>query len=216
MAARRPWECQRLYPEQTITIIGSGPSLTLDDIATVYLAQAARHTKVIAINSTFRSFPCADVLHGGDAAWWNANPDALEFPGLKTGLNQVGAEPWPAEVNKLNHRRNEGIETEPWLVSGGTNSGHQAINIAVHLGAAKIVLLGFDFSAGPGGRSHHHGDHPAPLKNPCAVSMARWLRLIETTAEPLRGLGIDIVNCSRRTAIPCFRRGDIAKELFPA
>lgn len=214
MAVRRPWECPRLFPGSTIVILASGPSLGVDDIAAVALARSARQAPVIAINATYRWAPWADLLHGGDACWWNATPEAAEFAGLKTGLNQVGAEPWPPHVNKLCHRRNEGIETEPWLISGGTNSGHQAINIAVHLGAKKIVLLGYDFGAGPDGQLHHHGNHPGPLKNPCDASMARWRRLIETTVEPLKALGIDVVNCSGRTTIECFRRGELGGEIL--
>lgn len=214
MPPRRPWECPKLFPGKTIVILGSGPSLCIDDMAPVILSQSIGSAAVIAINSTFRFAPWADVLHAGDAAWWNANPAAAKFPGLRTGLNQVGAEPWPPHVNKLCHRRNEGIETESWLIAGGTNSGHQAINIAAHLGAAKIVLLGYDFGAGEDGKLHHHGNHPEPLKNPCEASFARWRRLLETTVEPLKALGIDVVNCSRRTAIECFRRGDLAQELL--
>jgi hypothetical protein len=117
-------------------------------------------------------------------------------------------------VNKINHLSNEGIETDPDLVGAGTNSGHQALNIAVHLGAAKILLLGYDFRPADDGRLHHHADHREPLGNPSPGAFDRWLRLIETTAVPLARLGIDVVNCSKISAITCFRRSDIDAELF--
>lgn len=208
------WECPRLFSGRTAVILASGPSLTQGDIETVRSAHAAGGIGVIAVNSTFRRAPWADVLYGGDAAWWNATPDALGFAGLKIACSQVGSEPWPDGVRKFWHRRNEGIETDRRYIGTGTNSGHQALNAAVHLGAAKIILLGYDFSIEHG--SHHHGAHPGPLKNPDPVSVARWLRLIETTAAPLRDMGVDVVNCSRRTAIMCFRRGDLAAELAQA
>lgn len=214
MTGRKPWACPRLYPGATIVILGGGPSLSLEDLAVVGVAHSLGLCRVIAINSTWRLFPTADVLYAGDCAWWNANPDAQAWPGMKIGCSQVGAEPWPAAVNKINHRVNEGIETDPVWIGTGTNSGHQALNIAVHLGAAKIVPLGFDFGAGQDGSLHHHADHPAPLRNPCPASFARWLRMVETTAAPLRALRVDVVNCSRRTAITCFRRSDIGEELF--
>jgi hypothetical protein len=214
VAGRKPWTCPRLYPGETIVILAGGPSLDTEDIATVAVAHVLGLCRVIAVNSTWRKFRTADVLYGGDCAWWNANLDAQAWPGLKIGCSQIGAERWPAVVNKINHLRNEGIETEPHLVGAGTNSGHQAINIAVHLGGARVLLLGYEFGAGRGGQLHHHADHPEPLRNPDPVSFARWLRLIETTAAPLAVLGIDIVNCSRVSAITCFKGGDIGQELF--
>jgi hypothetical protein len=209
---RRPWECPRLFPGHTILILASGPSLTEADLLQARSAQHAGSIRSIVINSTFRKAPWADLLHGGDARWWNANPDALSFPGLKICSSQRGAEPWPAGVRKICSRQVEGISVHPRYISNGANSGHQAINLAVHLGAAKIVLLGFDFSVAAG--SHHHGDHPEPLGNPNEAGAAHWCRLIETTVEPLQALGIDVVNCSRDTAITCFRRGDLIQEMI--
>lgn len=214
MAGRKPWAVPRLWPGSSIVILAGGPSLGTADIAAVAGAQMLGRCKVIAVNSTWRVFPAHDVLYGGDCAWWNANPDALARPGFKIGCSQIGAERWPPEVNKLNHRVNEGIETDPRFIGTGTNSGHQALNVAVHLGAARVLLLGFDFGPGQGGRLHHHRDHRPPLGNPTPGSFARWLRMIETTVEPLRRLGIDVVNSSRETAITCFRRGDVWEELF--
>jgi hypothetical protein len=213
MAGRKPWECPRLWPGATFVILGSGPSLCAEDIAEVISARRRRRCRVITINSTWENLLTADVLYAGDCAWWNAHPEAQRFPALLIGCSQVGAEPWPTAVRKINHRENEGIETDRRFIGTGTNSGHQALNIAVHLGAARILLLGFDFGAGSDGKLHHHEDHRLPLRNPDRPSFARWLRMIETTAEPLAALGIDVVNCSRSTAIACFRRGDIREEL---
>jgi hypothetical protein len=214
MAGRKPWECPRLWPGETIVILAGGPSLGIDDIAAVAVARALGLCRVIAVNSTWRLFPAADVLYAGDCAWWDANPDALEWPGLKIGCSQIGAEKWPPRVRKINHRINEGIETDPRWIGTGTNSGHQALNIAVHLGAGLIVLLGFDFGADADGRMHHHGDHPAPLRNPSAKAFARWRRMIETTADPLLRLGVEVVNCSKATTITCFPRMSLEEVLF--
>jgi hypothetical protein len=69
-----------------------------------------------------------------------------------------------------------------------------AINLAVHLGAAKIVLLGADGKLGEGGRSHHHTPH-AWWK----FLVGRWEKHraeLETLVVPLQKLGIPVLNAS--------------------
>lgn len=83
--------------------------------------------------------------------------------------------------------------------------------MAAHLGAARIILLGFDFCAPPSGPKHHHPDHKAPLSNPTETAFRAWRETIATVPDPLRGLGIDIINCSRVTAIESLPRADLAQ-----
>lgn len=86
------------------------------------------------------------------------------------------------------------------------NSGHQAINLASVFGAARILLLGYDVQH-TGGKSHWHGDHPRTLGN--ARCVANWARGFKRQAQDARLLGIEIVNCSRVTALDCFDRAKI-------
>ena len=52
-----------------------------------------------------------------------------------------------------------GLESARDTLAHGNNSGYAAINLAVHLGAARIVLLGYDMG-NDGKVSHFHEGYP--------------------------------------------------------
>lgn len=94
----------------------------------------------------------------------------------------------------------------PWYPN---NSGAQAIVWAAHEGAARIVLLGYDCQH-TGGRRHWHGDHPANCAGN-AGSVEKWP---DSFAEIARKLPeVEIINCSRETALMCFPRMDLEAAL---
>ena len=101
---------------------------------------------------------------------------------------------------------------DPGLLHTGNNSGYQAIGLAVLLGAARILLLGYDMSR-TGGKSHHHGDHPSGLNNPTGEQLQRYAAAFETLPPDLDRLGIECINCSRETALTCFPRARIEDVL---
>jgi hypothetical protein len=196
--------CPKLWPGQTFVCIASGPSLRREDVE-----QVKGRARVIAVNRAVDLAPWSDVLYACDADWWRSRGGEPGFVGLKFSLRPVEF----GDVITLQFRRARGIETDPqWLASGG-NSGYQAINLAVHLGARRIVLLGYDLQPGPAGVTHFHGDHGAALRNPGPDDIARWARCFPSLVGPLAGVGIEIVNCSRRTALDCFPRSSIEDEV---
>ncbi len=83
----------------------------------------------------------------------------------------------------------------------GANSGLGAIALAAHWGASRIILLGYDCQH-TGGRTHWHGDHPQGLGNAGVVKL--WPGQFAQLAGRLKG--VEIVNCSRETALRCFPR----------
>jgi hypothetical protein len=95
----------------------------------------------------------------------------------------------------------------------GGNSGYQAMNLALHLGAARIVLLGYDMAPADDGRLHWFGAHPAGLANPDGVNFATWPKAFDRLAPALADLGVEVVNCSRRTALGCFARAPLEEVL---
>jgi uncharacterized Rossmann fold enzyme len=86
-------------------------------------------------------------------------------------------------------------------VNGGGNSGYQAINLAYHLGAERVILLGYDMHC-HSGQSHWFGDHPKDF-----ASNTQYERFIKRfrTIKPA-DYGIEILNCSRVTALDAFPR----------
>lgn len=85
----------------------------------------------------------------------------------------------------------------------GDNSGYQAVNLAYLFGARRIVLLGYDMRPGTDGRSHWHPQHKNPL-NPGGTDVTRWAQLFHELAKDLASEGVEVINCTRRTALTCF------------
>jgi hypothetical protein len=188
---------ERLWPGSTVVCIGSGPSLTREDVEAV-----RGRARVIAINNGYQLAPWADALYASDGAWWRWHEGAPTFGGLKFSLKGDGEIVDPG-VMLLENRGLNGLESDPAGLRHGKNSGYQAIGLAVHLGAARIVLLGYDLQLGPAGEKRWH----APHKDKAAdAAFDKWLPQFATLVEPLRERGIEIVNCSRRTALTCFPR----------
>ena len=88
----------------------------------------------------------------------------------------------------------------------GGNSGFQAINLAYLWGAARIVLLGFDCKP-VGGKDHWFGQHPQGLTQVQPYDL--WLDHFPQLAYELKREGVEVINCSRDTALTCFERATI-------
>nr|WP_288093342.1 hypothetical protein [Thauera sp.] len=90
------------------------------------------------------------------------------------------------------------------------NSGAAAISLAAERGAQRILLLGYDCQR-TNGQAHWHGDHPRGLGN--AGSMDKWAGSFAELAENMRKRGVEVINCSRATALTVFPRSDLESEL---
>lgn len=192
----------RLFPNATIVCIGGGPSLTAADVE-----MCRGRAPVVAISDAWRLAPWADVLYSCDPTWWRVHGGVPAFGGLKYGLAHPKERHEPGVI-ALANTGDHGLEREPSGLRaglrGGSNSGYQAINLSVHLGASRIVLLGYDMQPAANGRTHWFGAHSDPLKNASPYGMFR--RSFEALVDPLRAIGVVVVNASRQTALTAFPR----------
>lgn len=195
----------RLWPGSTIVILGSGPSLTPDDVAS-----CQGRARVIAIKETIRLAPWADVLYaaGGDRTdfWRTHTADYAGFEGLRYALHEKSA-PWATVLRNTGYL---GIETDPSGLRTGKNSGFSCINLAVHLGAAKIVLLGYDLAIA-GQKYHWFGNRSWEQEN----HFPHFRELYASMVEPLEALGVQVINASRETELLAFPRCSLAEALAP-
>lgn len=191
------------FPGETIVCLASGPSLTPADVD--YCCGRAR---VIAIKDTIRLAPWADVLYACDARWWKHYGPTLAYDGPKYAL-EAAAEPWAQVLRVTGYT---GLETDPSGLRTGKNSGFQAINLAAHLGARRIVLLGYDMVAAVNGAVHWFGAHPWPTRSWPELA-SHFLPLFASLVEPLQALGIQILNATRRTDLDCFDRVSLEEAL---
>lgn len=171
----------------TVVCIASGPSLTAADCAQIEAAQLP----TIAVNSSWQLARFADVIYAGDPVWWHAYGDEID----------IQAERWACHDPHI-----ERMQVNLHRALGGYNSGLRAIQLAIELGAARVLLLGYDCSVAAG--THWHGDH-GKTKNPDAARCSAWLRQFAA----LDRKGAQVINCSRQTALECFPRMNLEDAL---
>lgn len=197
---------QNLGP--TVFIIGGGPSLlkTLPDRSVL------NNHPVIATNNAYMIFPKALLCHFADRTWWLWHRDKLhtQFE------NPVSTCATPSvynnvEFDKYNivtfyHGERKGGFSEEKGKLSGNNAGHQAINIAAHLGFTNIILLGFDMNP-TGKTSHWHDGHKRPTNlGNYEGTMIPGLKML----VPFQGkLGFTVYNTNPESNLKCFQFTDI-------
>ncbi len=94
-----------------------------------------------------------------------------------------------------------GLETDPTGLRTGMNSGYQSLGLAFHLGATRILLLGYDMGPAPDGRTYHwHPPHPDGLPSP----YPQMIEAFDSIVQPLKEAGVSVVNCTPGSALKCF------------
>jgi hypothetical protein len=205
----------KLWPDSTIVCIGNGPSITVWEVDDpVVGSKVARphpdvtycrgRARVLALTKAARLAPWADAVL---LSYMTADLAAIEQPGYLQRLLH-GAEPplcimpctvplVPPAGSRICYVRADvqstGLSRDPSMLHARGAVGYAAINAAVHLGARRIVLLGYD---------HTNGEREYPG--------------YETLIDQLRELGIDVVNASHETALTVFTRATIADALLGA
>lgn len=179
-----------IFKGETAVVLGSGPSLTAQDVA------AVQHLRRVAVNTTWELDPLCDVLFAGDNKWWCQNGDRVNSPARRVSLsynaeNVYGATRFKSKVAK-----------------NGYNSGCVAIEYALRQGASKVLLLGFDCSVKHG--VHHHGKHPKS-PNPDAHKCQLWMKQFDRIKKFYPSA--TIINCSRYTELETFEKSTLEDAL---
>jgi len=188
---------------KTIVVAGTGPGLTPE------VANYCKHQFVIAVNDAHLLLPFAQVLYAADSAWWDfykGVPDflgerwsVLEDPSLRGSGNEslrarklrIAAQYYIKLVEGANK---VGFSTDASILHYGANSGFQAINLALHFGASRVLLIGFNMD-GP----HFFGNHPVPLRN---SDPNAFLPYFKAASEVYTG--VPIINCTPHSLLTCF------------
>jgi hypothetical protein len=203
----RYWRVPRIWPGRTVFILGGGPSLKSVDV------DRLRGQRVIAVNNAYKLGAWIDVVFFGDLRWMQWHEDGLrQFPGLKVSaheghLSALGRALGVRVVRKKNSP--EGIFKDPALLAWNANSGACAINLAVHFGAKRIILLGFDMHKVDGQNNWHSEHKNAPTHDPYMKFLARFPAI----AESLKRLGIECINATPGSALTAFPIVDPAEVL---
>lgn len=186
-----------------VVCLATGPSLTQADVD--YVRDKAT---VLCVNDAHRLAPWAAAIFSSDRYWWRHHRGVPSFKGYRATIEyspgRYAAEllTFAPEMHFLRQTGHNGLETNlEGLRTCGQNSGGAALNLAVHLGAKRIVLLGYDLGDTTG-QKHFFGPHPSPLSN--THNFPRWRAAFDTMAEPLRDAGVEVVNCTVITSLSSF------------
>ena len=154
--------------------------------------------------------PWADILYAADVKWWrHYHERALRFAGRKVTIRKTL--PWPEVYSLEQSTEHASLDPRPTHLVHGGNSGYQAIHLAVHLGASRILLLGFDMKNGRCGRRHWFGDHGGKLNS--RGSYATWLSAFDKLSRSLAHRKVEVVNCTPDTALRSFKRAPLEVAL---
>lgn len=203
-----------MWQGQVAICIAPGPSLVREDVD-----QIPASVRVIAINDAVRIVPRPDVVYSSDGGWWTKAikkqryPEAAVLPvsalWMTIAQTRNGARKlFSDRMFVFKHTGKEGWDPDPYALRSLDNSGGAAIQVAAKLGASRILLLGYDMAIGPDGRKHFCDQQKMGGSN-----YRTFRTLIGTLVAPFQTLGIDVINCSRRSRLDCFPRLPLAEAL---
>lgn len=182
---------------QTVVVAGSGPGLTED------VAARCQHHSTIAVNDAYLLMQHAQVLYAADSDWWDHHAGVRAFKGERWSVLET-YDPMlyrrklfisnKYHVKLVGGSGGTAFSPDPQYVTYGSNSGFQAINLAMHFGAVRIVLVGFNMNG-----DHFFGKHPPPLRNSDPGAFIKYF----AEAAALGG-HTEIINATPNTELKCF------------
>lgn len=181
-----------MWQGQTVVVLGGGPSLAEVN----HLLWYGRY-RAIGVNGAYVLDP--EALFFQDWKFWSEQEHCYaiwrDYRGLAfSTAPQLKKEPRVLSLERRTGADRLGLPDEDQRLPAITNSGHGAVCLAYLLGAARIVLLGFD---GKANGNWYHNPQPAGEK----TFASRFRPGIESTLKPLREQGIELVNATPDSAL---------------
>ena len=222
------WQVPRIWDGGDVWIIGGGPSVSrqfevpdkvVQEVMAGTLPPSAYssymsflHDKhVIGVNVAYMIGDWIDMVFFGDKGFFLAHQQRLaDFPGMK-----VSCEPTTDKVDWVKFvtrdtKHSRGISGNPKMVSWNNNSGAAAINVAVHTGAKRIILLGFDMKLNGSNNQHWHDVYKRGVitgeKRMRNLPFDRHRRGFPVIAQDAQKMGVEILNCNLDSRIECFSK----------
>jgi len=218
------WRIEPKWAGKTAFLLAGGPSLKGFDAGIL-----RNHGKVLTINDSWRLAPWAHASYFCDWQWWQMqqakNPRAKlsTAPGGEVGFHDmiyrafwITSSPKFADnpqVHCIQLTGDRGLETSPVGVKHGSNSGYQAINLAYLLGAARIILLGYDMKC-QAAHTHWH-DEPRQAQPVFQTVLDSFIPAFDTLAAPLKEAGVEVINCTPDSALKCWPYVPLEEVLEP-
>lgn len=231
------WQVPRMWEGGDVWIIGGGPSVPKQFSVPEKVIQkvvegtsppsayskymSLLHNKhTIGINVAYLLGDWIDMVFFGDKGFYLKHEQNLSnFPGLIVSCHPEADKIDWVKYTPRDTSRVKGISQDPRKVSWNNNSGSAAISVAVHAGAKRIILLGFDMKLNGNHNQHWHDVyHKGQIVGQKSVrgmsqTFDRHLRSFPEIAKDAKRLGVEILNASPDSAIECFPKFSV-KELL--
>jgi len=187
------WTPAPIWADRTVFVIGGGRSLEGFDFERLQGCHA------LAVNAAFVDAPWADAVFFRDHEWFSRNRELLAgWAGLIVTVSPAAKADWPDRIALV------AANTE--AMPRARTSGHQAVSLALMLGARRIVLLGFDWNPEGGNYHDRHARRGLQYRGGLLES---WRGYRERAARA----GAAIVNATRHSAIREFPKVELGEEL---
>ncbi len=210
---REFWTPAPLYAGKTVFVIGGGPSLRGFDFD--------RLTGLRVLATNVAAYDVERLLPEPD--WFFIDPNIYDdntalvqrWPGRIFTASRRAKGQMPDRLFRIDqiHRPDFALPGSSVIRSGRT-SGHVAISLAVTMGAARIVMLGFDMRL-EAGRSHYHDRYKRGPDDP-AIYVREFLPSFEGWHRAGRAAGCEIVNATPDSAVIEFPHVDLDDEIAAA
>jgi hypothetical protein len=191
------WNVEREWDGETAFVICGGTSVAGMDLSCL------KGRKVVAVNSSYEVAPFADILFFGDQRWWSKHRSkVISFKGRIATASARAEKKDPKRLLLLKRRTPPpGLVVDSDCVVMERTSLQAAMNLLVHLGVKRIVLIGADMRRGADGKSHHHSPHPWKNK-PGDKSWDLQMKQLQLIVDPLKKLQVEVINTSMISRLP--------------
>lgn len=195
--------------------VASGPSLSQDQIDILGKYKKSL-SGIIGVNSNWQwkyndEFICTH-LYCADPQFYKSYIKDIKsagFSGKKLiPIDQQTAKKYDLTVVKCIYRSSF-PESKDDPIACFHHSGAQAIQVAWQYGATKIILIGYDMQLGNGGKIHWFGNYTKPGLRNTPNAYRSWIKHHEKIQTGLEKKGIEVINCSKITAIPYYKKMDL-------
>jgi len=188
--------------DKSLFIVGGGPSLIDFDWALL------KDKNVLVINRAFQKVPNALGLFWNDVNFHKIFEKEIDnFKGIKMTTTRYGmSHTCDCDIIWVKGRSyladlNGPIEESPYVIRQGGNTGYSALNVAYHLGAKTIYLLGYDMKLDNNKMNWHDG---YPDQIPTSARTESFLMVFLGANETYEEKGIKIYNVNSNSNLTEF------------
>jgi len=222
-----------VFAGETAVIIATGPSLTDEHLDLIKQHQAAGNCRVFTINNVYQRVPWTDIHLSCDGPWWHwyyprskelrelSCPKYTWYPKLAKQFN----------INYIGGVEKHGLSTDPSIIHINHGSGPMCINLALHYGVKRVLLIGHDMKFAPdyNGQQqqagseprHYFQEYPKPLQHWPSVKVGLskpgvldgLIEAYDKMVPQLEALDMEVINCTPGSALTSFHMSTLEEEL---